>query len=89
MVLAKCEVAYEGRATSTLESGNYLIVIKSDGSILIHGNNLLKPKNYMGPKARIVVGDDSIVATKKKETITGFLAHGLAMGGLGARVAMI
>jgi RecB family endonuclease NucS len=70
VMLAKCEVAYEGRATSTLESGNYLIIIKSDGSILIHGNNLLKPKNYMGPKAKIVVGYDSIVATKKKETIT-------------------
>ena len=69
VVFAQCQVTYDGRATSTLDTGKYLIIIKSDGSILIHGDSLLKARNYMGPKAKIECTDTSITATKKKETI--------------------
>ena len=69
VIFAECQVEYNGRASSTLEVGKYLVLIKSDGTLIVHGDNLLKPKNYMGPKARIDVNSDCIVATKKKETI--------------------
>lgn len=49
----KIEVVYEGRASSTLEVGNHLIVCKPDGSIAIHGGELVKPLNYQGPGTKI------------------------------------
>ena len=70
IIFADCNVRYEGRASSTLCDGRYLIIIKNDGSLLIHDGNKLKPKNYIGPKAKIEISDDKIVATCKKETIT-------------------
>ena len=68
-IYAQAEVKYDGRATSTLEAGNYVILIKPDGSIQIHGADLVKPLNYMR-NAEIIMRDDMIIAKSKKETIT-------------------
>lgn len=70
VIFADCNVQYEGRASSTLCDGKYLIIIKADGSLIIHDNSKLKPKNYIGPKAKIDVSNDTITATCKKESIT-------------------
>lgn len=53
--LLYCEAAvlYDGRARSTLEPGNYLIVYKPDGSLAIHGNSSIKPLNYMNGASKI------------------------------------
>jgi RecB family endonuclease NucS len=46
-----CEVTYKGRASSVLDGGDRLVVIKSDGSILVHQNRGRDPANYMYPGA--------------------------------------
>lgn len=69
LIIATCSVNYDGRAKSTLATGKYLIIIKQDGSLLIHDNSKLKPKNYIGPKATIIQEDDKIIATYKEEKI--------------------
>jgi RecB family endonuclease NucS len=69
VIFADCNVQYEGRAASSLCDGRYLIVIKSDGSLIIHDGQKLKPKNYIGPKAKIVFEDDQVNAVCKKESI--------------------
>lgn len=69
VIFARCSVSYSGRASSVLAVENHLIIIKSDGTILIHGDNLVKPKNYMGPKATITELENKIIAKKKNEEI--------------------
>jgi hypothetical protein len=46
-------VIYDGRAFSTLEHGDYLVIRKADGSFQIHGASAVKPLNYQRPKSRI------------------------------------
>ncbi|MGB8003755.1 MAG: hypothetical protein WCF27_05775 [Gaiellaceae bacterium] len=36
LVVARCEVRYTGRLTATLPEAVRLLVIKSDGSVLVH-----------------------------------------------------
>jgi len=67
-LFARAEVEYDGRASSTLALGNYGILRKPDGSIQIHGANLIRPLNYMG-KASISWDGDVILARSKKEVI--------------------
>jgi len=70
VLYAKSEIKYDGRATSILDIGNYLIIYKDDGSILIHGGNKIQPKNYQGSKSKIHISDNKIISTRKSETIT-------------------
>jgi RecB family endonuclease NucS len=67
---AQCTVDYDGRAKSTLELGNYLIIHKSDGTLLIQGGTLCTPRNYQPPKAIMRRIGSKLVSTLKNETIT-------------------
>jgi RecB family endonuclease NucS len=42
-----CRVRYEGRARSTLEDGERLVIVKADGNVLVHRPTGLEPVNYM------------------------------------------
>ena len=44
-----CSVEYEGRASSSLGSGERLIILKSDGSALIHRPKEYSPVNWQPP----------------------------------------
>ena len=48
-----CDVVYDGRAYSTLERGNYLIIYKPDGSLLIHGSSKSTPRNYQSVGSKV------------------------------------
>jgi len=66
----KISVTYQGRAKSTLKRGNYAVLRKSDGSIQIHGGDLIVPRNYQGPGASLELrGKKTLVSTRKNETI--------------------
>jgi len=69
IIHANASIEYDGRAYSTLEKGTYIIIRKSDGSLMIHGATLNKPLNYQPPGATIQVNDDEIISRYKKETI--------------------
>jgi len=47
VIIGKCRVQYEGRAASTLEQGERLVVIKADGSVLVHRPIGYEPVNWM------------------------------------------
>lgn len=66
---AHCEVLYDGRASSNLSIGNYLLVYKPDRSLSIHGGDKIGPRNYLGSGSRLTFVDNVITATKKKETV--------------------
>jgi hypothetical protein len=48
-VAARCVVDYQGRAESQLASGARLIVLKPDGTLLVHASSKLKPVNWQPP----------------------------------------
>ena len=58
ILVARCEIAYHGRATTRLASGDRLIVFKDDGSLCVHSDKGFKPLNYMaGPTSVREEGD--------------------------------
>lgn len=73
IIYARCEVWYKGRAESYLAPGDYLIIRKKDGAILIHGATLTTPLNYQPPGAKLEYKrtPDGIIltSTRRKEVI--------------------
>ena len=50
LVVARCEVLYTGRLTAVLPASNRLLMLKSDGSVLVHADaGGYKPLNWMTP----------------------------------------
>ena len=45
-VAAECEIVYVGRAASLTEAGDYVVMIKHDGSVQVHGARGVKPVNW-------------------------------------------
>ena len=70
-VVAACRVEYAGRAASTLDHGERLVVLKPDGTLLVHTGKSSKPVNWMPPGANefSVAEEDGVVrltATRRK-----------------------
>jgi RecB family endonuclease NucS len=58
ILVARCEIAYHGRATTRLGAGDRVILFKTDGSLCVHADRGYKPLNYMsGPTAVSQDGD--------------------------------
>ncbi|MFB6154458.1 MAG: endonuclease NucS [Haloferacaceae archaeon] len=48
-MFGRCTVEYDGRATSSLGPGDRLVVLKPDGTILVHTDEKRKPVNWQPP----------------------------------------
>jgi len=55
LIVGDCRVDYEGRASSTLEWGERITIIKKDGSVLIHRPTGYEPVNWQPPKCAITI----------------------------------
>jgi RecB family endonuclease NucS len=67
LIVARCEVTYSGRLNAVLPEALRLLMIKSDGSVLVHSDTGgYKPENWMTPPAVIEEDDASIVVRKLK-----------------------
>ncbi|WP_432520893.1 endonuclease NucS [Kineococcus sp. SYSU DK006] len=56
LVIARCSVDYAGRLTAHLPLATRLLVLKADGSVLVHSDGgSYKPLNWMSPPARLTV----------------------------------
>jgi RecB family endonuclease NucS len=53
IITACCRVFYEGRAKSNLESGDRVIIIKPDGSFLVHKSEKRNPVNWQPPGCKV------------------------------------
>ena len=42
VVVGECRVEYKGRARSTLDWGGRLVVLKGDGTLMVHRNTILR-----------------------------------------------
>ncbi|MEA2481661.1 MAG: endonuclease [Thermoleophilaceae bacterium] len=67
LIVARCEVEYSGRLTAILPEALRLLMIKSDGSVLVHSDTGgYKPENWMTPPTVIEESEDAIVVRKVK-----------------------
>ncbi|AJT41338.1 endonuclease NucS [Psychromicrobium lacuslunae] len=56
LVIARCSVDYEGRLKAHLPEATRLLMVKADGSVLIHSDGgSYKPLNWMSPPATLRV----------------------------------
>jgi len=49
IMVGRCRVHYAGRASSTLEPGERMLVVKADGSLLVHRSLGYEPVNWQPP----------------------------------------
>ena len=55
LLIARCSVDYAGRLSSHLPEAVRLIMVKADGSVLVHADGgSYKPLNWMSPPCRLV-----------------------------------
>jgi RecB family endonuclease NucS len=58
LVVARCSVDYAGRLSAHLPLATRLLVIKADGSVLVHSDGgSYKPLNWMSPPCTLSVSD--------------------------------
>jgi len=76
LLVGNCRVDYEGRASSTLEWGERIAMIKQDGSVLVHRPTGYEPVNWQPPKCMVSVkaedGSLVVIATRQqpKESVS-------------------
>jgi RecB family endonuclease NucS len=72
LVIARCSVDYAGRLSARLALATRLIMVKADGSVLVHSDGgSYKPLNWMSPPCRLTEQPGRWVVTGKSgETLT-------------------
>jgi len=80
LVIARCEVRYEGRLTARLPLATRLIMVKADGCVAVHADGgAYKPLNWMNAPNHLVERDGEWTVTNPKgEVLTITLDEVLA-----------
>jgi hypothetical protein len=66
LLVARCEVRYTGRLNALLPQATRLLMLKSDGSVLVHADSGgYRPLNWMTPPTVIEESDGLIVVRKR------------------------
>jgi endonuclease len=66
LIVARCEVRYSGRLTALLPEALRLIMVKADGSVLVHADaGGYKPLNWMTPPTVIEESPGTVVVRKR------------------------
>ncbi|MDF2434995.1 MAG: endonuclease, partial [Mucilaginibacter sp.] len=56
LVIARCSVDYAGRLSAHLPLATRLLLLKADGSVLVHSDSLsYKPLNWMSPPCTVSI----------------------------------
>jgi RecB family endonuclease NucS len=76
LVIARCQVDYAGRLTAHLPMATRLLIVKADGSVLVHSDGgSYKPLNWMSPPCTLIEGVDDddrvewVVEAKSGDTL--------------------
>jgi endonuclease len=66
VVIARCEVNYVGRLTAHLPEATRLLLVKADGSVLVHSDGgSYKPLNWMSPPCTLSETDTGWLVVNK------------------------
>jgi len=67
LLVARCEVRYSGRLTAVLPEAVRLLILKADGSVLVHDDaGGYKPLNWMSGATAIEEDGDTLLVRKPK-----------------------
>ena len=76
LLIARCSVDYRGRLDAHLPVAVRLIMVKADGSVMVHADGgAYKPLNWMNPPNRIVESDDVWTVTSPKGEVLTITLH--------------
>jgi endonuclease len=53
IIVGNCKVDYAGRARSFLDYGERLVIVKPDGTVMVHGNEKREPLNWQPPGTKV------------------------------------
>jgi RecB family endonuclease NucS len=53
VIVGRCKVDYNGRAKSFLDYGDRLVIVKADGTVMVHNNVKREPLNWQPPGTKI------------------------------------
>jgi hypothetical protein len=71
IIVADCTVSYEGRLNAHLPRARRLVVVKADGTVLVHADTSGKPLNWMTTPNHLIEEEGRWVITNaKKERLT-------------------
>jgi len=67
-LVCACRVDYEGRARSSLGPGERMVIIKEDGTVIVHQKSGRNPVNWMPPrtKTELSMADGELCLTCRK-----------------------
>jgi RecB family endonuclease NucS len=66
LIVARCEVTYTGRLNAFLPESTRLLLLKADGSVLVHADaGGYKPLNWMTPPTVVEEAGDVLVVRKR------------------------
>jgi RecB family endonuclease NucS len=66
LIVARCEVVYTGRLSAYLPASTRLVLVKADGSVLVHADaGGYKPLNWMTPPT-VLDEDDELLVVRKR-----------------------
>ena len=69
LVIATCSVDYAGRLSAHLPLATRLLMLKADGSLLVHSDGgSYKPLNWMSPPAKLTVSEPDETAAEQGVT---------------------
>jgi RecB family endonuclease NucS len=67
LIVARCDVTYSGRLNAYLPESTRLLMLKADGSVLVHADaGGYKPLNWMTPPTACEYDGDTIVVRKRQ-----------------------
>ncbi len=70
LIVARCEVRYTGRLTAVLPEALRLLMLKSDGSVMVHADTGgFKPQNWMTPPT-VIEEEPGLMVVRKKAGAT-------------------
>lgn len=69
-VFGRCRVEYDGRAASTLGPGDRLVVLKPDGTVLVHTDEGQQPVNWQPPGCthEVTTSEESLRIHSRRST---------------------
>lgn len=77
LVIARCSVDYAGRLTAHLPTATRLLLVKADGSVLVHSDGgSYKPLNWMSPPCRLTTSEPDDAARAAGITQVWTVQHG-------------
>jgi endonuclease len=70
LIVARCEVRYSGRLTAVLPEALRLLMLKSDGSVMVHADTGgFKPQNWMTPPT-VIEEEPGLMVVRKRAGAT-------------------